>query len=118
MLRVSLHPDGLAPMSTPPDMAAETGEPGVVVPVTRNAPQGRPSFLTTVTVFGAPRDVSVAMMPAPKHEPMAPSPIMWPTARGTKFTVSMQSSFLFGFTGLAPCCWPANAASITFHVKP
>jgi transcriptional regulator with XRE-family HTH domain len=103
MLRVSLHPEGLAPMienlsavrahvlgrlhrqaqttadpvlaalheelaaypskdsgGVPPDMAAETGDPGVVVPVTLNTPQGRLSFLTTVTVFGAPHDVSVA----------------------------------------------------------
>ena len=70
VLRVSLHPQGLAPMIV--NLAAWRALPGpeadegdesfddVVVPLSLNTPLGRLEFITTITVFGAPHDVTLS----------------------------------------------------------
>ncbi len=95
VLRVSLHPQGLAPLidnfgawrthvlarvrrqaaasgdaglaallaelqSLPGPAADGAGHDEVIVPLVFNAPVGRLEFITTITVFGAPHDVTLS----------------------------------------------------------
>jgi transcriptional regulator with XRE-family HTH domain len=102
VLRLSLHPEGLAPMieglgawrahvlerlarqarasgdpvllrlrdelrlqaaddaARPPGERDEPEEPALIVPLVLRTPWGRLSFLTTVTVFGAPNDLTLS----------------------------------------------------------